>query len=213
VDLETSLKEGADLDWWRQRGWGDCLRVVYMGAHGRVNGLQFLVEAAARLGPKEGIKLVLVGDGAEKPRLVAEAKDRKLEQIIFHPPVKRECVPGILKAADVGLMIERVTPGSELCMPNKFFDYLAAGLPIISNNPAEYWEHIRAAECGLLADHNRPESLVELLRQLRDNPRLRQEMRRRALALAQQRFDRRQLNREWEEVLLKAAGKEEVRED
>ena len=46
-------------------------------------------------------------------------------------------MPGVLAAADVALMINLVVPGAENAMPNKFFDYLAASLPILSNTPAD----------------------------------------------------------------------------
>jgi glycosyltransferase involved in cell wall biosynthesis len=205
VDMESGSKERANVNWWKRHGLLEGLRAVYLGAHGPANGLQFLLEAARDIGPDEGITLVLIGDGVDKPRLVAEAKKLHSGRIIFLPPVKRKDVPGILEAADVALMIDRVTPGAETSMPNKFFDYLAAGLPIVTNNPAELWDHVRDAKCGLLVDNHSPSRLVETLRQLRDDPRIRQEMGGRALALAQQRFDRRDLHERWELVLLGAA--------
>ena len=77
-----------------------------------------------------------------------------------------------------------VTPGAETSLPNKFFDYLAAGLPTITNNPAELWDHLREARAGLLVDDRQPAELAEALRRLRDDPAAAREMGARARALA-----------------------------
>ncbi len=207
VDLSSAAQAQPDHTWWRSQGLGDCFRVVYMGSHGPANGLDFLLNAAGCLGPEDRIKMVLVGDGADKPRLQEEARRRHLTEIVFLPPVPRTMVPGILGAADAALLIDLVVPGAETSLPNKFFDYLAAGLPTLTNNPAEQWDHLLSARCGLLVDDRRPGDLAAALRDLRDYPDKAREMGQRAKELAAAQFDRRTLNRQWEQVLASAAGK------
>ena len=207
VDLAAARQATPDHDWWRRQGIEGCLRAVYLGAHGRANGLDYVLNAACYLKPEEGIKLVLIGDGVEKPRLVRQARDRALDCVVFLPPVRRELVPGILQAADVALMIDLVTPGAETSLPNKFFDYLAAGLPTITNNPAELWDHLQQANAGVLVDDRRPAQLLEALRDLRDHADQAREMGRRARELAESKFDRENLHRQWEQVLAEAAGR------
>ena len=181
------------------------LRALYLGAHGPTNGLQYALEAAALLRPADRIKLVLVGDGVDKPRLVAQAKERKLTEIVFAPPVKRDLVPALLASCDVALLIDRVEPGSEYAMPNKLFDYIAAGKPTVTNTPAELWDHLRDAEAGLLVDNNNPQEFVDALRRLRDDRAMAARMGANALALARTTFDRAQLNAQWERLLGKVA--------
>jgi glycosyltransferase involved in cell wall biosynthesis len=204
VDLSSARQAKPDHEWWRQEVEEGWLRAVYIGSHGPINGLDYVLNAACYLKPEDRIKLVLIGDGAEKQRLVRHARERKLDSVIFLPPVRRERVPGILRAADVALGIFQVAPGSETCLPNKFFDYLAAALPTITNNPAELWDYLQQASAGVLVDDRHPVQLVEALRDLRDHPQQAREMGQRALELAQSEFDRDILHRQWEEVLLKA---------
>jgi glycosyltransferase involved in cell wall biosynthesis len=206
VDLATARQAAPDHDWWRRQGIEGCLRAVYLGAHGPANGLDYVLNAACYLKPQEGIKLVLIGEGVEKRRLEQQARDRALDCVVFLPPIRRDLVPGILQAADVALMIDLVTPGAETSLPNKFFDYLAAGLPSVTNNPAELWDHLKEAQAGVLVDNRRPAELLEALRDLRDHPDKAREMGRRARELAESKFDRENLHRQWEQVLTDAAG-------
>jgi glycosyltransferase involved in cell wall biosynthesis len=207
VDFASAQQASPDHAWWLSHGLGDCFRVVYMGSHGPANGLDFLLNAASHLRPEDRIKMVLVGDGAEKTRLQEEARRRNLTEMVFLPPVPRTLVPGILRAADAALLIDLVAPGAETSLPNKLFDYLAAGLPILTNNPAEQWDHLASARCGVLVEDRRPADLATALRDLRDHPDKAHEMGGRARELAATQFDRRILNRQWEQVLLAAAGK------
>lgn len=211
VDLAAAVNSKPDEEWWRRQEEvpDGCLRAVYLGAHGPANGLDYVLNAACYLKPQDRIKLVLIGDGVEKPRLVQHAHERKLDAVTFLPPVRRERVPGILQAADVALMIDQVAPGAETSLPNKFFDYLAAGLPTITNNPAELWDHLQQASAGVLVDDRHPERLAEALRELRDNREQARQMGQRALELALAKFDRQNLHRQWEDVLLAAAKGEE----
>lgn len=181
---------------------------VYVGAHGRANGLDYILEAATHLRQEEDVRIVLIGGGTEKDRLLAEADRRGLlgRPLIFLPPVPQECIPPILLACDAMLMLNVDRPGMKILMPNKFFDYLAAGRPLIVNIRAEVTDWILSAHCGLLADPGHPEDFARAVRDLRSNPDLAREMGRRARRLAQESFDRAELNRQWESLLAQVAG-------
>jgi glycosyltransferase involved in cell wall biosynthesis len=196
-----------DREFLRRHGLEGAWVAVYLGAHGRVNGLDYLLDAADELKGRPGIRIVLIGDGSEKPRLEAEAGRRGLESVLrFLPPVPRGTVPGILKACDAMLMINRSGPGMQYVMPNKFFDYLASGRPLVSNVDAELTGWVREADCGLVAKPDDPADLARALERLRADPQGAREMGDRARALAADRFDRRRLVVDLEKVLAAAAG-------
>jgi hypothetical protein len=117
----------------------------------------------------------------------------------------RRRIPGVLRASDAMLMINVDRPGMKILMPNKFFDYLAAGRPMIVNLEAEVTDWVRKAECGLVADADRPEDLARVVRELRADPKRAEEMGRRAYQLARDQFDRDELHRGWESILVRAA--------
>ncbi|MBQ1017255.1 glycosyltransferase family 4 protein [Micromonospora sp. D93] len=117
---------------------------VYAGAHGPANGLDLLL-AAAEAVPE--IDVVLVGSGVEKSRLRAKALG--IDNVRFLDPVPKTEIPDLLHAADVGL---HVLADVELfragVSPNKVFDYMAAGLPILTNSPGIVGDLVMGAAAG-----------------------------------------------------------------
>ncbi|MEV1328684.1 glycosyltransferase family 4 protein [Micromonospora costi] len=135
---------GADRDELRRRYGFTRRTAVYAGAHGPANGLDLLLDAAAAV-PE--IDVVLVGSGVEKSRLRAAAHD--MRNIRFLDPVPKTEIPDLLHAADVGV---HVLADVELfragVSPNKVFDYMAAGLPIVTNSPGIVGDLVLGAGAG-----------------------------------------------------------------
>ncbi|MEU4398939.1 glycosyltransferase family 4 protein [Micromonospora orduensis] len=134
----------ADRDELRRRYGFTRRTAVYAGAHGPANGLDLLL-AAAEAVPE--IDVVLVGSGVEKERLRARA--RGIRTVRFLDPVPKTEIPDLLHAADVGL---HVLADVELfragVSPNKVFDYMAAGLPIVTNSPGIVGDLVMGADSG-----------------------------------------------------------------
>jgi len=130
---------------------------VYTGAHGPANGLDELVRAAARVGDV-GIDLVLVGEGVEKKSLERLSDELRLTNVRFLPPLPKSEIPSLLFAADIGVHVLRDVPlFRHAISPNKVFDYLASGLPIISNSPGIVSDIIGTAEAGWVTEPDRLE--------------------------------------------------------
>ncbi|GAB7389274.1 glycosyltransferase family 4 protein [Bacillaceae bacterium] len=106
---------------------------VYTGSHGLANNLDAILDAAKILKEKnKEIHFVLVGDGPEKERLVKRKQQEKLTNVTFLPPLPKECIPAILKKANVGLLPLQHSPVFKWGIsPNKLFDYMASSLPVI----------------------------------------------------------------------------------
>lgn len=147
------------------------LTVVYAGAHGPANGLDTVLGAAALL-KDEPIIFLLVGDGPAKPELQARAARLRLSNVEFRDPVPKTDIPALLAATDVGLMVLRDAPlFSYGVSPNKLFDYLAAGLPVVCNVPGEVASLLRDAGAGEQAADATPQALAEaILRMARRAP-------------------------------------------
>lgn len=121
---------------------------IYAGAHGPANGLDLLVSAMGEV-KDWPINLVLVGGGVEKKKLQDLAQDLDLNNVTFMDPVPKTEIPDLLAAADVGIHsladVELFRGGVS---PNKLFDYMAAGLPIITNSPGLCHDLVNEAKCG-----------------------------------------------------------------
>ena len=130
---------------------GSCLTFAYTGAHGPANGLEVLVRACALLQSSghDHIKVLLVGDGPAKDALIDQARRLKLRNLEFRDPVPSEQMPMLLSSVDAGLMLlARAELFSYGVSPNKVFEYLAAGLPIVNNVPGAVADLIDRAGAG-----------------------------------------------------------------
>lgn len=145
----------------RERYGFDRLTAVYAGAHGPANGLHLLLDAAAQV-PE--VDVVLIGDGVEKPALRRSAAQRDLTNVRFLDPVPKTEMPDVLAAADAGLhVLADVAVFRGGVSPNKVFDYMAAGLPVVTNSPGVVGDLVENAGCGWAVE---PGSLLDALRDL-----------------------------------------------
>ncbi|MHC4536831.1 MAG: glycosyltransferase family 4 protein, partial [Planctomycetota bacterium] len=108
----------------QKRNWGDKLVLLHTGAMGKVNGLNFVVEAAERLKGHNDIIFVLIGDGNQKSSLESEVKKLGLTNVEILSSVPKQDLPEFYSAADTGLVIIGNYPIIEHNSANKFFDSL-----------------------------------------------------------------------------------------
>jgi glycosyltransferase involved in cell wall biosynthesis len=165
---------------------------IYAGAHGRANGLDHLLEVAAELRGTP-LRLVLCGDGSEKPRLRARAAAMQLDNVTFLDPVPRRAMPALLRACAIGIQSLADVPAfQEGTSPNKLMDYLAAGLPVAITYPGWAARLLQAEGAGIAPPRAPQEFAAALLALAREEPR-RRGMGQAARRLAEARFDRGQL--------------------
>ncbi|MEG2184304.1 MAG: glycosyltransferase family 4 protein [Cloacibacillus sp.] len=122
--------------------------VGYVGGHGVSNGLDMLVDAAARTSGFSKIQFVLVGKGPEKAKLEEKTKGLNLPNITFLPPVLKKAVPVLLKQMDILVCNVNETPLCQYGMSlNKIFDYMMAEKPVLwSSNVSN--DFVAESHCG-----------------------------------------------------------------
>jgi len=179
-------------------------KVMYVGAHGRTNALDVIIQAA-KIIQEEGfykIRFILVGDGPEKPRLIQLAKDLKVKNVEFYEPIPKAEVTKILQKADVLLFtLEKADVFKYGISSNKLFDYMAVGKPLISSvktlaNPVE------EAQCGITIAPRNPQDLAEaVLKLYQMSPEEREAMGQRGRRYVEQHHDIRKLALQLEKVL------------
>lgn len=139
---------------------------VYSGAHGIANGLDALIPVAEELQRRgvSDIKLVLIGSGATKDVLVQAAKARRLDSIVFGDLVPKTHLVQLLKRADAGLqLLKNVKAFYRGTSPNKFFDYIAAGIPVIVNYPGWIAGLVEQNDCGSVVPPDDPVAFADAL--------------------------------------------------
>jgi len=181
-----------------EHGLGDRFVALYAGAHGMSNDLEVLVDAARLLRGK-AISLVLVGDGKEKPALLERSSG--LENILFLPSAPKNRMPEILAAADAGIAILRPIAAYATTYPNKVFDYMAAGRPVVLAIDGVIREVVEAAGCGIFARPGDPHAVAEAIRELASNREVARAMGAAGKRYLQHNFSREDISRKLLEVL------------
>jgi len=139
---------------------------IYAGAHGMSNDLDVVLEAAQQLEDMPEIEVVLLGDGKEKAALMARAEVMNLHNVTFLPSVPKSEMAEALSAADACIAILKPLEEYKRTYPNKVFDYMAAGRPVVLAIDGVIREVVEAADCGLFAVPGDPSALAGALREL-----------------------------------------------
>lgn len=219
ADKITMIPNGCDLDIFnpltieglRPEGVGENdFFAIFSGAHGIANGLDAVLDAALEL-KRRGrldIKLVFVGDGKLKPGLKARAGAEDLSNCLFFDPVPKKQLARMQRGADVGLMILANIPAFYYgTSPNKFFDYIASGLPVLNNYPGWLAEMIKTNHCGLVVEPDNAKAFADALEYMADHRDEIGQMGTNARKLAEREFDRKLLAEQFVAWLEKAVEK------
>lgn len=143
-----------------------CTKIcVYAGTFGFVNDLGYLVQLAKKLKrPTADIKVVLIGDGAEKEKITSMVKALELNNnVIILPPVKKAELIRYIQHADACISTVKDIPALFNNSANKFFDALAAGKPIIINHEGWQAETIRENDLGVVLNRDFEQSASTLI--------------------------------------------------
>ena len=177
---------------------------VYSGNIGCTNNSDLLFDAA-RILQKEGrndIIILLIGDGQQKEELVEKAK--KADLITFRI---LDLMPKTELARWVQHAMCSVIPLTDIPVighssPNKLFDSLAAGKPVIQTTNGWIKQLLEENRCGFTVDTDKPEDLVQKLIQMADNPEMVLDMGVKAKKLAVEEFDKKVLAQKMLEGML-----------
>ncbi len=144
----------------------DKFVALYAGAHGMSNDLDVVLESASLLVGTSEIQIVLLGDGKEKPALEQHAQDRGLADVTFVPSVPKSEMPKALAAAQACIAILKPLEEYKTTYPNKVFDYMAAGRPVVLAIDGVIREVVEAAGCGLFVEPGNAVALAEAISKL-----------------------------------------------
>jgi len=187
-------------------GLGDKFVVAYVGTHGMAHGLECALEAADRLRNREDIRFLFVGEGAEKPKLVALAEDRRLPNITFVDHQPKAMMPLFLCAADACLVPLRRHKLFEGTIPSKIFEAMASGRPILLGVQGEAEKILTDAEAGIPVEPENPAALAKAILRLAGDPELGRELGESGADYVRDHFDRTVLAREMMDILLEYAA-------
>lgn len=196
-------------DFRAERPWlGDGPIILYAGAFGRVNGVGWLVPVARHLlGMAPDARVLLIGDGAERDRVMAEARAAGVlgANLFVEGPLPKTGIPAAFKAASLAANLTIDVEALQANSANKFFDALAAGTPVVLNNGGWQAELIERAGAGLVVWRMEPDRAAARIAEALADPEWTAAARAAARRLAVERFDRDLLAERLERLLREAS--------
>jgi lipopolysaccharide/colanic/teichoic acid biosynthesis glycosyltransferase/glycosyltransferase involved in cell wall biosynthesis len=177
--------------------------VTYAGALGQANDIPTLLEAAARLNREsdKDVHFLLVGGGKEKENLRRQVRERQLTNVTIADPLPKADVPALLAASDACVAILRDIPMFRTTYPNKVFDYMAAGRPIVLAIDGVIRDVVERSQGGIFVPPGDAEALAGAVRFMRDHRPQAEEMGRRGRDYVRTHFNRHQQAVDFERVL------------
>ncbi len=154
------------------------LLAVYSGNLGRKQGIEILLEAAARLDASAGVTIAIIGAGAQRDALAAQVATMKLSNLRLLPLLSDDDYAQMLADADVGLITQASGTG-QYFFPSKLLSLLQAGLPVatVADHDSELARAVRDGGFGVNVNPGQADELAAALRRLADNALWRAELR------------------------------------
>jgi glycosyltransferase involved in cell wall biosynthesis len=199
------LEDGSEFR--RQHNLEGKFVAMYAGAHGLSNDLGLILEAAALLRDSPDIQFVLVGDGKEKDSLMAEAAAKGMTNISFLPAIPKVEIGQAFAAADACIAILKPVKMYETVYPNKVFDYMAAGKPVVLAIGGVIQDVVQAAKAGMIVAPGNPDEMAQAVRYLAGRPQESRAMGLRGRQYIEDHFDRAALAARLESIFVKMAAK------
>jgi glycosyltransferase involved in cell wall biosynthesis len=139
---------------------------LYQGGLSTGRGVELFIEAFSQIDNEQAV-LVCMGYGPLEAMVKIKAK--QCERVFFHPAVSPEVLLNYTSSADYGIcFIEDTCLSYRYCLPNKMFEYLMAGLPVLASNLFEMRRLVEAENVGIIAQENTIKGFKEAVNSLLD---------------------------------------------
>jgi colanic acid biosynthesis glycosyl transferase WcaI len=150
-----------------QYGLQGKLIVSHSGNMGVKQGMEVILGAAEKSQAREDIEYLFVGDGAMRPQLEAQAKNRGLNNVRFLPVLESDSFMQMLAATDIALVTQQRIV-SDIVFPSKIVTLLSAGCPVIASvNPgSEVASAVLKSGGGLVVAPEDPDALLDAILKL-----------------------------------------------
>jgi len=171
----------------------------YVGTHGMAHKLDFILNSWPKNNPD--FHLMLMGDGAEKSKLIALAKALNITNISFIPSMLKEDVPAYLSLMDVSLVPLKKSQLFKTVIPSKIFENSAMQIPILLGVEGESADIIQKYNAGLCFEPENKEDFLTKLNLLKEDQTVYENCQEGCLRLAKE-FDRKKMAEKMRNFLL-----------
>lgn len=186
--------------------WGveDKFVVTYAGALGPANAIEGILKAAGLLRHHPKFTFILVGAGKDEARLKQLSRDMGLNNVRFVGPLPKSEMPAALAASDVCLATLQNIPMFKTTYPNKVFDYMAAGRPVVLAIGGVIAKVVKNARSGIVVPPEDHRAIAQAVERLGNDSKLCDQMGHDGRAYVEAYFERDQQAQAFAEVLRRA---------
>jgi colanic acid biosynthesis glycosyl transferase WcaI len=176
--------------------------VSYIGTMGMAHGLETILEAAAQL-QKTNLEIVflMLGEGAEKERIVALARERGLSNLRFVDQQPRERIPAYICVSDACLVLLKKTELFKTVIPTKMLEFMSCARPVILGVDGQARAILEEARGGLVIEPENADALVTAIRHLAGSRDMGRELGQNGRQFIVRKFSRRRTAEEYIRVL------------
>lgn len=179
----------------------DSFKVIHFGALGLANGAMTIIESAKLLKGSSEIEFVFIGGGSTEEDLIKECKKHGMTNVHFLGSFAMDKTSEIVNICDLSVVSFMDLPILFTNSPNKLFDSLSAGKPIIVNSAGWTKDLVEQSNCGFYVDPNRPQELVDRILYLQLNPEIVNNMGIASRKLAERKYDKSILSKQFVDVV------------
>ena len=147
---------------------GEEFLVGYLGNFGAGQGLESVIDAAARLASTDPqVRFVLAGDGTHKSRVVAMVRERRVTNLTIHSTLPRDETRAFYNACDACLVPLAPIPIFQDTIPSKIFEIMACECPVIASLDGEGARIVRESGGGVLARPGDSQGIADAIRKVK----------------------------------------------
>lgn len=178
---------------------------IYTGNIGEVNNSFWLLNTCRELKKlsREDIAILIVGEGQQREEITHIAEKENLKSFEYRGLMPKHELVSFIQNAMVSLVPLKGTPILDTSSPNKFFESLAAGVPIIQNTNGWMKDYLMKYQVGFTLPPDNPHELAIKLIELADNKMISSDMKKRARECAERDFDQEKLAKKYLDNLIK----------
>ncbi len=182
-NMEMANEFGLDLN---------KFNVIHFGSMGVANALDYIINAAKELNDRgvNDVNFVFMGYGATQPKLEKMVADYGIKNVQFLGNHKMSTVIEVVNMCDASITTFKNLPILKTNSPNKLFDSLSAGKPIIVNSDGWTKDMVEQGDCGFFVDPDNPKALADKLIEIKDNKELLEKWGKNARRLSETVYDK-----------------------
>lgn len=150
----------------------NTFKVIHFGALGLANGIETVIDTVELMKEDKSVQFIFLGGGSTENQLKQKCQERDLDNVVFLPKSPMKRTSEIVNFCDVSLVSFKDLPILYTNSPNKLFDSLSAGKPIIVNSAGWTKDLVEKENCGFYVNPHVPGQLQEKIKILQANPEL-----------------------------------------